>query len=527
MIKDRAVGAEVVIAYGKETVVISAMESSVLDTGTLIIPVEVVVLTVNELHTGLAQTVLDIVNITVPSCKTGIVVSALACAVLIEYIPCKLLERIVIVVIDPAGSGCGITLLVEAVVLAVDGVPLEDVLAASEIRRTFVISDTAGGAMPLTGYELTVFFKLIGYIAVVIGGNGSVSGFVEVIPFVIDLNPACISLAAGEVIVLAVDLLKTVLNGADYTADITDLLTVLEDPVVTGRGNRGAPVDNRVTLFAEGSAGVTGLSAGRSLVFDRDSGMNVGRTMISEIDLVDRRKVAIHLGIDMELFVGEGGCAAVGMSDDTLINVHLHILRIEIIGCPIGSCVKTGYLDIIIKVQDANGDLRESSSAGLMILTGAGDGDGSGIGHGLACGSILGGKAVRKYHMIELPMVDIVEVDLSGNRLNGLDRIRLEIHPIDRTERDSVESRVSGNQLQGRSGGAGLDLDNADNDRLVACVIADLKLHAVIAVRYGIAVSAHNAVRVRSVDLNAVDISLRGVGVDTADVIKREGIGAV
>ena len=527
VVKNRTVGAEVIIAYGEETVIVCAMESLILDSGALIVPVEEVILTVNELHTGLAQAILDIVNIAVPSCKTGVVPFALRCAVFIEYVPCILLKRIVIIIVDPASTGRTIALLVDAVILTVNGVPLKYVLAASEVRRTFEILDALRITVPLTGNKLAVFFKLIGYIAVVISWNSSVSGLIKIVPLIVDGYPSGNRTAAGIIVIVAVDILKAVRNVCNCAADAAYLLAILEDPAVSGSRNGCSPLYYGVAILAVGSAGVAVLCAAGSLVGNSYSGMNVGCAMFSEIDLVDGGKVAIHLGIDMELLVGEGAGSAVDVCDNALVDVHLQILRIEVIGCPIRCGVIAGNIDIGVEIDDADRDLCEDRRAGLIILTGTGDGDGSGIGHGLACGSILGGKAVRKYHMIELPMVDIVEVDLSGNRLDGLDRIRLEIHPIDRAEGNSVESRVSGNQLQCRSGGAGLDLDNANNDRLVACVIADLEFDAVIAVRYGIAVSAHNAVRVRNVDLNAVDISLRGVGIDSADVIKREGIGAV
>ena len=453
-------------------------------------------------------------------------ISALAYAVFVECIPCVLLA-VGIVVLDPAGADSNITVPIDAVVVTVDVVPCHNGLTALEVGRTFIVLSAVRVAVPLTGNELAVLFELVGDVTVVQSSNSGEGGIIEIVPLVVDLYPAGEELAGSAVVILAVDDLETVIGNLDLAAFAADDLSVNDGPEMTGSGNGGAPIYNRVTYFAEGSAGVAVLGAGGSLVLDGLGIVNVGAVLGIEVELVDGVLVGAHLGVDTELLVGEGAGGAVNEGDETLIDVHLHILRIEFVGSPVGSRGVAGNLDIIIEVQDANGDLREHSSAGLIVVAGTGDGDGCGVGHGFAGSGVLSGEALSELHMIELPMVDVVEVDNSLNGVDGLDRVGFEVHPIDGTEGDPVEGIVSGNELQSRSGGTGLNLDNADDDRLVACVVADFELDAVITVSNGIAVRGDNAVSISAVDLNAVDISLGGRSVDAADVVKREGIVAV
>ena len=219
---------------------------------------------------------------------------------------------------------------------------------------------------------------------------------------------------------------------------------------MTGSGNRGTPFYNGVTNLAEGSVGITVFRTGRSLVGKRCGSMNVGRAVLGEIYLIHICHDRIHFGIYMEFLVGEGACGAVNIRNQTHINIHLHILCPERILRPVGFGSIAGCLDIRIEVKNTNGKLCENRFAAVVVHTGTGNGNGCGIGffvNGISCG-----EALRKLHIIELPMVDVVQVDHGFNLLNGFDSGCFEVHPVNRTEINSVKGRICGNERKRRIG---------------------------------------------------------------------------
>ena len=122
--------------------------------------------------------------------------------------------------------------------------------------------------------------------------------------------------------------------------------------------------------------------------------------------------------------------------------------------------------------------------------------------------------------MIKLPMVNTIQVNHSLYRLNGLNSICLKIHPIDRTKRNSVKSRISRNKLQSRISSARFNLYNTDNNRLVAHVVADLKLNTVITVCNLNAICGNLTVSESASNLNTVDVNLCGVCIKTGNISK-------
>ena len=284
---------------------------------------------------------------------------------------------------------------------------------------------------------------------------------------------------------------------------------------MAGSGDGGTPVDHGVTAGAEGSAGVTRLCAGGFLIGNSSGGMDVSGAVRGEVGLVHSCVGGIRLGIHVELLVGEGTGTAVYMSDQTHVNVHLHILGEEVVRSPVGCSSKAGNLNVGIKVDNTNRQLGQNGSAGLNIGTGAGNGDGSGV--CLFRNGVFSGETVSQIHVIQLPVVDTVQVDHSGNGLDGLDGGSLQIHPVDGAEGNPVQSSVSGNQLQSGCSCAGLDLDHADDNGLVACVVADLELHTVIAVSHS-GSSRHNAVCEGGCNLHAVNVNLGGIRIQAGNV---------
>ena len=245
----------------------------------------------------------------------------------------------------------------------------------------------------------------------------------------------------------------------------------------------------------------------------------MGCAMFYKVGLINSLICCIHLCINMELFVGEGACCTVGMSNKAHINVHLHILCKEVVFSPIGLCSKAGNFDIRIEVENTNGKHSQNSLAGLTGRSSTGERDGSRIGflsNGIVCC-----KAICQYHVIKLPMVYTVEIDNGFYRLNALDFVCHEVHPINRAEGDSVKSGICGNKRKSRIGRTGLNLNNADNNRLVACIITNFKLNTVISVCNLITVCGNLAVGKGACNLNAINVNLCGRSVQAGNVIKK------
>ena len=243
----------------------------------------------------------------------------------------------------------------------------------------------------------------------------------------------------------------------------------------------------------------------------------MGSAVCAEVCLIHVRHAGVHFGIHMEFFVGEGAGSSVIMGDKTHIHIHLHILCPERIGCPVGLCSIAGRLDIGIKIQDTNRQLSQNGSAGLDIVVGTGDRDGCRV--GFLSDRVRCSEAFCQLHMIKLPVVYIVQVDHGGNGLDGLKLGCLQVQPVDGTKRNSVKSGICRNKFQGRSGTSGLNLNNTNNNRLVACVIADFKLNTVIAVCHGDAVDRNHTAREGGRNFNTVNVCLCGGSIQTGYII--------
>ena len=419
-------------------------------------------------------------------------------------------------------AGLHVAVAVEEVGLAVDligsgrGRSGRGILVvAGAVPVAQVVADLLPGAV---GQTSLLEHELDRAVSLRLSVNAFKSGRIEVIPLVIDRDPAADELAAGSIVVLAVNHLQTG-HGSLHAAGLADELVAGDHKLVTRRGNGGAPVNDRVAAFAEGAAGVAVLSAGGRLVLDGGGIMNVRAAMGREVGRVHVVAGGIHLGGDAELLVGEGSGGAVSKGDDTLVDIQLQIVTPELVRRPVLRGGLAGDMDIVVIVEDANGDLRQHRFAGQIVVTGTGEGDRGGI--GLLVNGVVGGEAFCQHHVIKLPVVDAVHVD---DRFNGLDLLDIggnEIHPVDGAEEDSVERRVGGNQLHGGSAGAGLDLEHADHDRGVARVVGDLELHAVVTVGNLDVGRRHDTVCIGRRNLNAVDEDLGGGGVDAGGVRER------
>ena len=362
---------------------------------------------------------------------------------------------------------------------------------------------------PCTGSKSSVIKEELDTpISILLAVSSCKSGRIEVVPYIINLLPTANQRAIDGIVVLSVNSLQT--GNGRLSAAITSELVAGSLEGMSGCGNGDTPFNNRVTNLAEGSAGVTVFGTSSSLIFKSYGRMNVSRTMCREVFLIHISHAGVHFRINMEFFIGEGAGGAIGKGNETLINVHLHILCPELVGSPVSLGSVAGNQDIGIEVQDTDGQLSQNGSATVVVSTRASNGDGSGI--GFFCNRIGCSKAFCKLHMIELPMVNIVEVDHGLNRLNRLDVSCLKVHPINRTEGDSVKSCISGNKLNGGIGRTGLNLNHTNHNRLVACVIANFELDTVVTVCHGSG-GGHNTVCEGGLNLNAVNVNLSGSGI--------------
>ena len=421
-------------------------------------------------------------------------------------------------------SGLHVSALVEEIGLSVNLVRFRGIHVErriSVIARSVPVAETSAVSCPdAVGHAALIKDVSNAVFGRVLAVNAGIGVLVKEIPFIVDHLPAVEQLAVCDKVVLAIDHLQTAHFGF-LAAMLADEFVAGNHIVVSGRGDRGAPVNDGAAALAEGAAGVAVLGAGGSLVLDGCGIMDVCGSVLREVGGVHVVTGRVHLGRNAELLVGEGAGGAVGKGDEALVDIQLQIVAPELVGrvLPVLRGGLAGDMDIGVIVEDTDGDLRENRFAGLIVVTGTGEGDGGGV--GLLVDGVISGEALGKHHVIELPVVDAVHIDDRLNRLDLLDVGGNEVHPVDGAEEDSVERRVGGNQLHGGSAGAGLDLEHTDHDRGVARVIGNLELHAVIAVGNGDVARGHDAVGIGSIHGNTVNIRLGGSGIDAGGVMER------
>ena len=209
------------------------------------------------------------------------------------------------------------------------------------------------------------------------------------------------------------------------------MFAIFEHKVMSGSGNSSSPFYYGNTFFTKCSTGVAGLGARRIFIRKCYRRVDMCSSMLIEINFINTIFIRIHFGINMELFIGESACTAVNMCDNTHINIHLHILWIKLICSPICFCCVTGNLNIIIKVKDTNRDSGKDSIAALIIIVGTIYRYISRVCFSLGRRSVRCGKSICELHLVKLPVVYIVKVYNSINRLNCFNLVGFKLHPID------------------------------------------------------------------------------------------------
>ena len=421
-------------------------------------------------------------------------------------------------------TGLHITLAVEEVGLTIDLVGSAGVVISRGILIVIgavpVASAGIGGNPNVLSHTSVIKDKFDAAICGLLTVDACKGNGIEVVPVVVNTNPVTGQTSDNGIVVLTVNILQT--GTRDCATTVTRNLSFDSIHLIcmTGCGiGNFTPFYGRVAFIAEGTALIAGRRAGGSDFTDRNGRMNVGRSVLDKIGFVDRLVGGIHFGIHVEFFVGEGGLGTVNVGDKTHVNVHLHILREEVVGSPVGLSRETGYLDIRIEVEDTDGERCQNGLASLRIGARTGDSEGSRV--GFLVDRIISGEAFSQYHVLELPVVDTVQVDHGLYGLNGFDVGCFEVHPVDRTKVNSVEGRICGNEAERRIFLAGFNLDHTDNDGFVARVITNFEFNSVITVGNLVVLDGDHAVFKGTVDCNAVDVSLCGSGVQAGNVIKR------
>ena len=357
----------------------------------------------------------------------------------------------------------------------------------------------------------------VGNLLTVRAGKG---GRVEVVPHAVNIEPAAGQPAAHGIVILAADVLQA--GGIGSGSAGADQLAAGYLIDVAGGGNGGAPFDDGIAALAEGSAGIAGLGAGGSPVRNGFGGMDMGGAMLGKVGLIHVGHAGVHLGVHMELLIGEHiqhvALIALHVGDGAHVNVHLHVLGPEGVGSPVGLGGIAGGLDVGIEVDDPDRQTGQHGLAGLGIVAGAGDGDGGSV--RLLRDGVLGGEAVGQLHVVELPVVDVVQVDHRGHGLDRLNGGGLQVHPVDGAEGDPVQTGIGGDHPDGGSLHTGLDLEHADDNGLVAGIVTDLKLDPVIAVGNGDVPGGQHAVIQLGSDLHAVNIYPGGGGIQAGGIVQ-------
>ena len=384
---------------------------------------------------------------------------------------------------------------------------------------TVPVTHTGGGLLPDTGHQTAVLevegdTVQSGVLAV----GACIGARIEVVPTVIQLDPAVSQLAVEGVVGGAVDNDQTA--AGVLVAASANQLGAGDNVAVAGCGNVSTPVNDGIADCAVGAAGIAVLGAGGSQIGNSGRSMDVSGATLCLKGRIHDTGGNVHLGVHAELLVGEHAqdsrLIAVNIGNLTHIDIDLQVVRPEIVGIPIGLGSVAINEDIRIVVDHADGQSCQSSRAGLGVLTGTGNGDGSGV--VLRVNGVLSGEAIGQNHVIQLPMVGVVEIDHGLDRLDGLDVGSIQVHPVERTAVQTIEGGISGDKLNGRSVNAGLDIDETDNNRLIAHVIGDLELHTVHTVCDRDIADGHTAVVVGNLDLDTVNICLCGSNVQAGSV---------
>ena len=394
----------------------------------------------------------------------------------------------------------------------------------SIIARTIPVAGTSIGGFPHTSSQAALLEHILNVaVSSLLAVQALKGGRVEVIPGVTNLNPATGQRTGDGIVSLLADGHQT--GGIGLSTALADQLAVNSFISMAGSRHSSTPAYYGVTDFAESTAGIARLNTVNRLVFHGHRSMDMASAAFFLVNRIHSGNGSVHLMINAELLVGENaqhfGSVVGNIGDFTHIHINLQVLGPELEGIPVGLCSVAFHLDIGIVIEDTDGQRCNDSLTSLLIDTGTGNGNSSGIILGID--GVGTGEAGSQFHMIQFPVVDTVQVDLSGNRLNGLNVGSLQIHPVERAAIQTVQSGILGNQLNSGCILTGLDINQTDHNGLVTHVVSNFKLDAVDTVSHSHIVDGHSAVGISNINLDTVHISLGRSGIQTGGI----GLGGV
>ena len=302
-----------------------------------------------------------------------------------------------------------------------------------------------------------------------------------------------------------------------FTCAAGQLAFCINLPVMVLGRNGLTPVNHRITDIAEGSVRITAAKAGSRNILHRHGGVDMAGASFRQEGRIHELLGNVPFRVHAELFVGEGAGGAIGKGNHTHVHIHLHILRPElIIARPISLCRIAGCPNVRIEVNHTNGKRSQRCFTHLLVLPCPADCDVCRIGFGVH--RVFSGKPVCHHHVVQFPMVYIVQVDGGGNGLNGFNVGGIDIHPVNRTAVQSVQRRIGGHHLHRGHIRAGIHRNHANNAGLIAHIVADFELNAMHSICHSDAGNAHDAVIEGNLHFLAIHIGLGGIDVQTGGI---------
>ena len=458
--------------------------------------------------------------IAAPLNQSGMQVAAVADAVLVEYVPCTFtVARVVIH--DPTGAGGRVTLLVNAIILTVDGVPGHGDRTALVVAGAVPVADTGGGLDPSPAGK-TALLKdkgnaLIGNLFTV---KSCVGSLIKIVPIVTDGLPAVQQLAAHHVVGLIAHDLQT--RAFVDLAAIADQLIADNIVFVADGGEGRTPLNGRAAGGTEYSSRIAGTGSGGRLGRRRTERMlmEAHSRRDTSVDPCLRARHAVsvgaveeQLGIHQNILHAEGTESAslvgIGEGDLTRLQGDLNALRPE--DAVLHQVGRSGFGRLIHPRTDGDGGQRGVSDG--FIITGAGDDDSRYI---VVCLNGVGsGEALGQCHALKLPARGVIEVKDQLDLLNGLQLRGGHVQPVERADEQPVCVRIARRHRNGRSRRTALHVNRCGDPRRIFLVILDTELYGMEAVGQHHVGGNDLARAIDTADLNAVHKDLSGIGRDT------------
>ena len=356
-------------------------------------------------------------------------------------------------------------------------------------------------------------------------------------------NAVNIGLAIGEV------------TAEDLAAAVGALQNAINNLVfMAGRRNGGAPYKDRaaagggvtiVPLFILGYAGTAGteyaaditiFGTGSSLVLCFACGMEVPAALIvlQEVFLLLSRSqfappaTDLTLGIHLDLITGEHLGSTIRIldltgqrvDDDVIVMTNkflpafigvIHAIAIEV-------AVATGRRNIsgvflFLKLPGLNRNGNNRLFSGCFYFAGACDGD---IRKILACdiSGIRSCKAIQRFHVLEHPLVHIVQIQRQGNALNIFHVLSHHVNPILRTGRHQSRIGLRRNP-DVRVIVCSLYIDLPNDGGIVARLVANCELNGMHTILQLSRINGHGLAVKFTADFVAIDIRLSGSTIKT------------